>query len=624
MNKYHPFNFSHTLKCLAVLMIFFGILGIGNAQTLLKVKEIKIQGNESISDGKLKSQMNLREPGFLPFFKGGSEFNARILKLDRAAVRKYYERKGYVYAVVTDSFEIVNKKEIIIHLTVSEGKRVTIKEINIRGNDLIADTEILRMFESKLGSPLNPYLLRKDLAAVRTAYQNRGKPFAQLQNILIGDEDVIVVIDVKENDTVFIDSIIVQGTSKVIPNLVRRELSFKPSEKYSISKIEESQKRLFETGLFSNVLITAIRTDTVNRRLNLIISVRERRMKQIGGEFGFKQRKIANSTTTTTDFNIVAEWYNRNLFATGRLIRFKGNISAGISDISSGETGFEVSYTEPWIFGQRAPTTFRTFIEREQLKEPDIPLIRFGADIAVYKKYSEQFSTRLSQGITITRVSSIDSAVADSLKLFESRQRSINLLLINDKRKNIFFPTNGSLLSFDMKYAGGFLGGNSDLYRAELSWSRYQPFLLNKSWTLSTRIKSGLIKSFGDTKEIPFFDWFFLGGGTSVRGYKDQDLRDFKISKEIIVSEIYKLSTNVELRIPLLWRFGAELFLDGGNLWQELGQLSPARMRYAGGAGLYFMTPMGPARLDYGYKLNPADGDNTSRGRLHFGFLFAF
>lgn len=605
-------------------MILFGILGNGNAQTLLKVKEIKIYGNKNISDGKIKDQMNLKEPGFPSFFKGGSKFNLRILKLDRVAVRKYYESKGYIYAVVRDSFEVVNKKEIIIHLTVSEGKRVIIKEINIRGNDLIADTEILRMFKSKLGDPLNPYLLRKDLAAVRTTYQNRGKPFAQFQNSLIGDEDVTVVIDVKENDTVFIDSIIVQGTSKVIPNLVRRELSFKPGEKYNISKIEESQKRLFETGLFSNVIINAVRTDTVNRRLNLVVSVRERRMKQIGGEMGFKQRKIANSTSTTTEFNVVAEWYNRNLFSTGRLLRFKGNVSAGISNIRSGETGIEVSYTEPWIFGQRAPTTFRTFIEREQLKEPDIPLTRYGVDLAVYKKYSEEFSTRLSQGITITRVdtSKILPAIIDSLKLFESRQRSIDLLIINDKRNNIFFPTNGSLLSLDFKYAGGLLGGNSDLYRAELSLSTYQPFLLIKSWTLSTRITTGFIRSFGDTEVIPFFDWFFLGGGTSVRGYNDQDLRDFKISDTI--TEIYKLSTNVELRFPIIWRFGGEVFLDGGNLWREIGDLSLARMRYSGGTGLYFMTPMGPARLDYGYKLNPSESDDTSRSRFHFGFLFAF
>ncbi len=609
------------------ILIVFSSAEIGRSQSLLKVNEIKFYGNENISNGKLEDQMHLKAPGFPSFLKSGTNFNARILKLDRSAIRKYYESEGYIYAAVQDSFEIVNKKEIIIHMTVSEGKRVKIKEINIRGNDLIADTEILRMFKSKLGDPLNPYLLRKDLAVMRAAYQNRGKPFAQFQNNLVGDEDVIVVIDVKENDTVFIDSIIVEGTHKVVPNLVRRELSFKPGEKYNISKIEESQKRLFETGLFSNVTINAVRTDTVNRRLNLVVNVRERRMRQIGGEFGFIQRKIANSTTTTTDFNIVAEWYNRNLFSTGRLIRFKGNISAGISSPSSGETGFEVSYTEPWVLGQRAPTTFRTFIERERLREPDIPLTRFGGDIAVYKKYSEEFSTRLSQGITITQVdtSKISPEVVKSLKLSESRQRSINLLLINDKRKNIFFPTNGSLLSFDVKYAGGFLGGNSNLYRAELAWSRYQPFLLNKSWTLSTRIKSGIIRSFGETngetEEIPIFDWFFLGGATSVRGYNDQKLRDFNESQT--VTEIYELTTNIELRIPLFWRFGGEVFLDGGNLWGELGKVSPARMRYSSGAGIYFMTPMGPARLEYGYKLNRSE-DDTSPSRLHFGFLFAF
>ena len=229
----------------------------------------------------------------------------------------------------------------------------------------------------------------------------------------------------------------------------------------------------------------------------------------------------------------------------------------------------------------------------------------------------------MSQGITITRVdtSKILPAIIDSLKLFESRQRSIDLLIINDKRNNIFFPTKGSLLSLDFKYAGGLLGGNSDLYRAELSLSTYRPFLLIKSWTLSTRITSGFIKSFGDTEAIPFFDWFFLGGGTSVRGYNDQNLRDFKISDTI--TEIYKLSTNVELRFPIFWRFGGEVFLDGGNLWREIGDLSPARMRYSGGAGLYFMTPMGPARLEYGYKLNPSPSDDIP-GRLHFGFLFAF
>lgn len=599
-----------------------------NAQSLLRVKEIRFSGNENISDGTLRGQMNLKSPGFPSFLRKGSEFNARILQLDRASIRKYYESKGYIYAAVSDSFEIIDRKDIIIHVKVNEGKRIKIKEINIRGNDLIADTEILRMFDSKLGEPLNPYLLRKDIAAVRTAYQTRGKPFAQFRNHLTGDDEVTVVIDIKENDTIFLDSVLVSGTQQVKPEIVLRELTFNRDEKYNIEKIRESQKRIFETGLFSNVTIDPVRTDTVNKRLNLIVNVRERKMRQLGGEIGFKQRRIAGSTEPVTDLNVVAEWYNRNLFSTGRLLRFKGNASVGITDISSGQTRFEASYTEPWILGQRAPTTFRTFIERERLIEPEeITLTRFGGDIALFKKYSEEFTARLALGITITRViGDLSSALSDSLGIREEdNQRSINLLIINDKRRNIFLPTKGSILSLDAKFAGGFLGGDtSDIYRAEVSWSRYQPFFLNKSWTIATRLKGGFISSFGKNTSIPFFDRFFLGGGTSVRGYEELQLQDFTLNPSGAVSRIYKLLSNIELRFPVFWRFGGQLFIDGGNLWDEFSRVSPTKLKYSAGVGFSLLTPMGPVRLDYGYKLGPDEDDTGERSRLHFGLLFAF
>ena len=423
------------------------------------------------------------------------------------------------------------------------------------------------------------------------------------------------------------DSVLVSGTQQVKPEIVLRELTFNRDEKYNIEKIRESQKRIFETGLFSNVTIDPVRTDTVNKRLKLIVNVRERKMRQLGGELGFKQRRIAGTSEPVTDLNVVAEWYNRNLFSTGRLLRFKGNASVGVTDISSGQTRFETSYTEPWILGQRAPTTFRTFIERERLIEPEeITLTRFGGDIALFKKYSEEFSVRLAQGITITRViGKLDNVLADSLGIREEdNQRSITLLIINDKRRNIFLPTNGSILSLEAKFAGGLLGGNSDIYRAEVSWSRYQPFILNNSWTLATRIKGGFISSFGDTDFIPFWDRFFLGGGTSVRGYEELELQDFSQSENKAVPNIYKLLSNIELRFPVFWRFGGQLFLDGGNLWDEFSRVSPTKLKYSAGVGFSLLTPMGPVRLDYGYKLNPDEDDTGVRSRVHFGLLFAF
>ena len=630
-----------------ILLLAVGIIllsaELANAQGLLRVKEIKIQGNENFSNGKIKGEMNLKSPGFPSFLRKGSEFNARILRLDRTSIRKFYESNGYIYAEITDSIEIVNRKDIIIHLNIKEGKQIKISEINIRGNDLIADTEILRMFESKLGKPLNPYLLRKDLATIRAAYQARGKPFAQFRNEFKGENDITVVIDVIENETVFIDSIIVLGTQKVNSSIVMRELEFNPNEKYNIDSIEKSRKRIFETGLFSNVTITPVRTDTVNRRLNLVVTVKERRMRQFGAEIGFKQRFQANTKVRVTDLNSVGEWYNRNLWSSGRLLRFKANASVGVVDVKelfnrpTGQTRFEGSYTEPWMLGQRVPTTLRAFIEQEIIKDPvndteSITLTRFGADLSLWKKFSDEFSARLSQGVIYTQVKDkekLSADIQDTLGIKdEDEQRSINLLIINDKRKNVFLPTNGSILILDGKIAGGFMGGTSNIVRAEVSWSRYQPFIFNKSWTLATRLKGGFINSYKKNKKksiIPFFDRFFLGGGNSVRGYKELQLQDFSGGE---VSAIYKLLMNIELRFPIFWRFGGEVFVDGGNLWNEIKKATPARMKYSIGAGISFMTPMGPARLDYGYKLNPSQEDldlsNYSPDRYHFGLLFAF
>jgi len=155
-------NFSLNGILLLAIGLFLISAEMVNAQGLLRVKEIKIRGNENFSDGKIKGEMNLKSPGLPSFLRKGSEFNARILRLDRTSIRKFYESNGYIYAQVTDSIEIFDRKDIIIHLNIIEGQQVKISEINIRGNDLIADTEILRMFESKLGKPLNPYLLWKD------------------------------------------------------------------------------------------------------------------------------------------------------------------------------------------------------------------------------------------------------------------------------------------------------------------------------------------------------------------------------------------------------------------------------------------------------------------------------
>ncbi|MCC5935322.1 MAG: BamA/TamA family outer membrane protein, partial [Balneolales bacterium] len=75
-------------------------------------------------------------------------------------------------------------------------------------------------------------------------------------------------------------------------------------------------------------------------------------------------------------------------------------------------------------------------------------------------------------------------------------------------------------------------------------------------------------------------------------------------------------------------------FLDGGQVWLSYKDVNPADFQYGAGGGIRYMSPIGPIRLDIGWKLNPADEDlnrfngqefgGVNRWALHFSIGQAF
>jgi outer membrane translocation and assembly module TamA len=86
------------------------------------------------------------------------------------------------------------------------------------------------------------------------------------------------------------------------------------------------------------------------------------------------------------------------------------------------------------------------------------------------------------------------------------------------------------------------------------------------------------------------------------------------------------LLANIELRRPIVGRMSGVLFMDMGMVDEESFQYNN-EIRYSLGAGIRFGTPVGPLRLDFGYKLNPQplpDGMEENRWRIHFDIGHAF
>ncbi len=70
------------------------------------------------------------------------------------------------------------------------------------------------------------------------------------------------------------------------------------------------------------------------------------------------------------------------------------------------------------------------------------------------------------------------------------------------------------------------------------------------------------------------------------------------------------LALNVELRIPIAGNLAGVVFYDAAQVWQQFYQLrlqfeGETGLRQGAGFGLRYMTPIGPARVEYGWPLMP-------------------
>ena len=95
---------------------------------------------------------------------------------------------------------------------------------------------------------------------------------------------------------------------------------------------------------------------------------------------------------------------------------------------------------------------------------------------------------------------------------------------------------------------------------------------------------------------------------------------------------------NLELRQDLnelIPKVGLAAFLDGGQIWSDLNSVDERPIQFGAGGGIRYQSPIGPVRVDIGYKLNPTDedlniyegedfGNAWSRIGIHFSIGQAF
>ncbi len=577
----------------------------------LPIGKIYFEGNEAFTEEQLKGLMKLRAVRAFAF--RDQPFSRRALRIDALTLEGFYASQGYLESSVTDSFAVNPSGQVDVYLIVIEGRQFMLADIEMTGNRLLSTAEILTFLDLEPGEPFNPVYIRHRLDELRRYYQNQGKLTIDILDEKEADGDVYLRLFISEGLTYAVGGINVTGLVQVPEKFVRRELLFKTGDTFRQDDLVLSQQRIFESGLFAAVEILPEIQSLESGIANLEIRVRELERRSIDLTVGFEQKEDPGSGEPSTAVTTSGQWWHSRILGTSIRSGITLEPDLVLQAITSPNLLASWEFQAPWTLGIRIPSSIKFFSDYQTTP---YRIYETGVDVTLMRRrvHRSRFTGRFRWAFTTAEEEVLDSVAT------AGANRSINFDYLFQGVDNLLAPRKGTIFQINPSLNGMVLEGVDKVpyyLKLEADIRRYHP--VGRESVFAYRAKLGYLQTLpaGGGRSLPLINLFDLGGSTSLRGWS----RPKRFSGE---GGMIKMLGNVELRFPLIWILGAEMFLDMGALKAFKNPYTSDLEWKSGwdtGIGLLITTPLGPIRLDAAW---PQGQQKGSTPIYQMAFLYTF
>ena len=666
-----------------------------------KLEGIEITGNRYFDTELLRSRLQI----FGGAFGSAGRFSRRLVESDAQSMRSLYQANGFLDAKVEQKIEDNYKgKEgiLFIRFEVQEGKQTRVASLKVEGNHAFQEGELLGVMGSTPGQPYSDFGVTSDRDNTLALYFNEGFPEANFtatvervatdpaaQKMEAGDgtvslqengrreqkekeskpafqqaEAVRLVYRIQEGPQTRVRRILIGGYEHTRPGVIHREVHIRVKEPLREGDVVESQRRLYNLGVFNRVTIEPQNSAGTNPEKDIAVIVEEAKRYTLAYGGGFEVQRLA-STTNPTGAQVQAaprgilELSKLNLTGRGDSLSFKlrGSTLQGRA-----------------LLGYSAPNTFSdphfsfqatAFAEKTR----DINTFteeRYEGSVQLTDQVTPLSTVLYRYAFRRVRVSNLN-ILSEQVPLFNQPTlvSQFGVTWFRDSRDNPADASKGSFNSADISDADTKFGSSASFLRFSFQNSTYYPIKRRFSFARSARL--GILVPYRDTVSlsfpppapgqctagtapsgptptiIPLPERFFAGGGTSLRGFALNQAGPRDSCTGFPVGGQAMLMFNQEFRFPMRLPFigtslGGAIFYDGGNVYSRLSRISfrsmlpaptfalqnlaqPAgptnvpvcvtnctnELNYFAhtiGLGVRYKTPVGPIRIDFGYQLN--------------------
>ena len=548
------------------LILIWVSLNIVAAENQGKITAIVVEGNENISKDLIISQITSNL---------GDVFSKESIEKD---VKAIYEL-GY-FKDVRVKLESFREGYKVVFVVV---ENLAVKEINITGNTAVSKEEMREVMILQVGQIFSQKILKNDLTRISQLYKDRGYLLANIKEINF-DEQGKLWITISEG---YLEKILVEGNNKTKEKIITREINIKPGDLFDFEKVKKSLQKIYNLGYFEDVTMK-LDPGSEEDSVVLVIKVIEKNTGKFGIGAGY------NSEEGLMGFASIEEM---NLFGGGQKVEAKLELG--------GRTTYKVSFLEPWL--ANTPTSlgfdiYDTTRHQEDKEGEEIIAeydeVKLGGRLIFGRKISDSINLGLELKTERVNYDLISGTLPEDTN--EGLTNSLMPTFTYDTRDNVFDPTSGWYNSLSIEKAGGFLEGDYDFTKYNLTLRAYLStdffkdiFNIGGFKKVTDNLSKGVLAframgGMADT-DLPSFAAYQVGGMNTVRGY---DLGEFSGDKSLVF--------NVEYRFPLAENFQAVLFVDWGQAWDIEESIDIADLKFGRGVGVRFDTPIGPIRLDYG------------------------
>jgi len=526
-------------------------------EQLRVIADVRFRGTKHLGKRQLQeARLKTHDPSRLPW-RERPTLRLDYLRADTASITALYRHYGYLDATAHWLIESTSDPEAArVVFVVDEGARSKIAEVKLEGVKVFQPREILRSLQAKSKRPFDPAFLAIDTVKISALYQERGhRPRTVASYTRRAPDSLAVVV------TYAIDE----------------------GPRFTVGRIDyESSGKLKESLARRELLL---KPGEVFRRSYL-----ERSVQRLYDTGLYSQVQVSSVIDTSR------KQLDMLLRVTERRPRWVDlGIGSGSVDL--------LRFTGSW--GNRN-------LNKKAL------LGSLSGELTVDQQPKGTHSALVHQ--SYEPLQAIPDTTLDSLNNFLTRyyDNGLALSLFRDTRDDRITPNRGSIQALVSEFAGGSFGGASSFQKLLFISNWYTPRA--NGWLIASRFSGGVMRPTGNGKfggadpevaRVPRERRLFIGGVNSMRGFDENTiLQDGGLAMLLL---------NVEARIPLRGPFGAEAYVDIGNVWSQakfikLSNFIPpweARnsdlydIRYTAGVGARLLLPFGPLRMDVTWSQHP-------------------